>query len=113
MKPMTRADLMTMAQTQVDCDLVTAGRAWNLGRSSVYELARAGALPFNVCLPGNVYKVPVEGLLVSLGIELPGTSAPLAPAQARRRAPLVNAAVAKLRVRHNNTATSKPLSGAA
>lgn len=53
---------------RVSTDLITAGRAWGIGRSKVHELARQQATPFPVVRLGTTYRVPVDGLLRSLGM---------------------------------------------
>jgi hypothetical protein len=60
----------------VSVDLVTAGRAFGLGRSKSYELARAGEFPCKVIPIGRradgtavKYRVPRSALLDALGIE--------------------------------------------
>lgn len=65
---LTRAELLELADTCMTTDLVTAGRAWGIGRTKVFELAAAGELPFPVNRLGAAYRVPVEPLLRSLGI---------------------------------------------
>jgi hypothetical protein len=66
--PLTRQELTALAREELTVDLVTAGRAWNLGRTKVHELARGDALPFPVFRLGTSYRVPVDGLLRSLGM---------------------------------------------
>ncbi|MGB6455781.1 MAG: DNA-binding protein [Streptosporangiaceae bacterium] len=52
-------------------DLVTAGRAFGLGRTKAYELARAGEFPCPVIRAGATWLVPTPGLLAALGLPLP------------------------------------------
>lgn len=65
----------------VSVDLVTAGRAFGLGRTRSYELARRGAFPVRV-IPidgGRKYRVPRSAILEALGIaETVGTPSPAA-----------------------------------
>jgi hypothetical protein len=53
----------------VSVDLTTAGRAFGLGRTRSYELARAGQFPCRVILVGRKFRVPRSALLEALGIE--------------------------------------------
>ncbi len=66
-KAMTLDELLALP---VAVDLVTAGRAWGLGRTKAHELARAGAFPCPVQRLGNAYRVTRADLLRSLGIAL-------------------------------------------
>jgi hypothetical protein len=52
----------------VSVDLVTAGRAYGIGRTKSHELARSGEFPCRVILVGNAYRVPKTALLESLGL---------------------------------------------
>jgi predicted DNA-binding transcriptional regulator AlpA len=54
-------------------DLPTAGRAWGLGRTMSYQLARAGEFPCPVVPLGHRFKVTKVNLLRALGIEMPPT----------------------------------------
>lgn len=65
----------------VAMDLVTAGRAWRLGRTKCHELARADQFPCRVLRVGNQYRVTRADLLASLGID------PTQPRQASASAP--------------------------
>ena len=55
-------------------DLVIAGRAFGLGRTKAYELARAGEFPCPVIRAGATWLVPTAGLLAALGLPLPACS---------------------------------------
>jgi hypothetical protein len=57
-------------------DLVTAGRALGLGRTTAYELARAGQFPCPVIRAGSSWRVPTAGLLAVLGLAVPGPQGP-------------------------------------
>ena len=48
-------------------DLVTAGRAFGLGRTKSHELARAGQFPVPVLRLGNSYRVTRAALPRALG----------------------------------------------
>jgi hypothetical protein len=53
----------------VSVDLVTAGRAFGLGRTKSYELARCGEFPVRVIPVGaGKFRVPRSALLKALGI---------------------------------------------
>jgi hypothetical protein len=53
----------------VSVDLTTAGRAFGLGRTRAYELARAGQFPCRVIPVGRKFRVPRSALLEALGVE--------------------------------------------
>ena len=53
----------------VSVDLTTAGRAFGLGRTRAYELARAGQFPCRVIPVGRKFRVPRSALLEALGIK--------------------------------------------
>ncbi len=57
-------------------DLVTAGRALGIGRTKAYDLARAGQFPCPVIRVGSSWLVPTAGLLVVLGLPVPGSPQP-------------------------------------
>ncbi|MGV9380037.1 helix-turn-helix domain-containing protein [Nonomuraea sp. NPDC003707] len=48
-------------------DVVTAGRALELGRTTTYQLARDGHLPCRIIRVGKRYLVPTTALLALLG----------------------------------------------
>jgi hypothetical protein len=62
-------------------DLVTAGRAFGLGRTKSYELARAGEFPCPVLPLGHRFMVTKANLLRVLDIKAPAPE-PAAPAAA-------------------------------
>ena len=49
-------------------DIVTAGRALGIGRTTAYALARAGRFPCRVLTVGSTYRVPTADLLAVLGV---------------------------------------------
>jgi hypothetical protein len=51
-------------------DIVTAGRAFGLGRTKAHQLARAGQFPVPVLRIGNSYRVTRAALLRALGESL-------------------------------------------
>lgn len=53
-------------------DLPTAGRIFGLGRAMSYELARTGQFPAPLIRVGARYKVPVAGILTTLGLPVSG-----------------------------------------
>lgn len=57
-------------------DLLVASRAYGLGRTKAYELAKQGKFPCRVLKIGNAYRVTRADLLRSLGIDQ--TNAPAA-----------------------------------
>lgn len=74
---MSREELLALP---VSVDLVTAGRAFGLGRTRSYELARCGAFPCRV-IPidsGRKYRVPRSAILEALGVADPASPRPAA-----------------------------------
>jgi Helix-turn-helix domain len=65
-RPMTPAELLSLP---VSVDLVTAARAFGLGRTKAHELARTGQFPCKVLIVGERYRVPRSALLRALGID--------------------------------------------
>ena len=51
-------------------DLVTAGRAFGLGRTKAFELAKAGKFPCRVLQVDRKYRVPRSAIFEALGIDL-------------------------------------------
>jgi len=49
-------------------DLLTAARAFGLGRTRAYELAARGEFPCRVLRIGGTYRVPTADLLAVLGL---------------------------------------------
>lgn len=66
----------------VSVPLVDAGRAFGMGRTKSYELAKSGKFPCKVLPVGNAYRVPKVYLLRALGYDVqPATlQAPVAAA---------------------------------
>jgi len=56
-------------------DLPTAGRAFGVGRTMAYELARAGAFPCEVLPLGRRFKVTKANLFRALGRPVPAATA--------------------------------------
>lgn len=69
MSGMTRSQLLALPATT---DLVTAAKALGIGRTTAYQLARAGEFPVPVLRLGSRYRVVSSGLLAALGIEHEG-----------------------------------------
>lgn len=57
----------------ISVDLVTAGRAFGLGRTVSHELARTGQFPCRVLRVGNRYRVPRSDICRALGIDADDT----------------------------------------
>jgi hypothetical protein len=66
--PMTTEELLSLPVT---VDLPTAGRAFGMGRTKAYELARAEKFPCPVLPMGHRFKVTKAALLKALDIEVP------------------------------------------
>ena len=50
--------------------IVTAGRAFGLGRTLSYELAKTGRFPCRVIrVSGNTYRVPRSAIFEALGVD--------------------------------------------
>jgi hypothetical protein len=77
-QPMTEAELLALPPA---VDLVTAGRAFGIGRTKAFELARAGAFPVKVLQVGQKFRVPKTAILEALDVK-PLTSAARDPAPA-------------------------------
>jgi hypothetical protein len=65
-RPMTHDELLALP---VSVDLVTAGRAFGLGRTVAHELARANEFPCRVIRAGHRYRVPRAALFEALGVD--------------------------------------------
>jgi hypothetical protein len=64
--------MMTMEELQalpVSVDLVTAGRAFGIGRTKAFELAKQGKFPGRVLRVGEKYRVTRSCLFEALGID--------------------------------------------
>lgn len=55
----------------VTVDLPTAAKAWGIGRTTAYELARAGEFPCPVLPLGKRFKVTKAALMRALGYDEP------------------------------------------
>lgn len=55
-------------------DVVTAGRALSLGRTTAYDLARRGMFPVPLLRLGHQYRARRSDLLDLLGIEQPASA---------------------------------------
>lgn len=66
MKPgLTPAEIRSLPAV---VDLVTAGRAFGIGRTTAYQLARTGRFPCRVMQVGRGYRVRTADLLNALGL---------------------------------------------
>jgi hypothetical protein len=63
---MTREELLALP---VSVDLVTAGRAFGIGRTVAFELARTGQFPCRVLRVGVKYRVPRSAIFEALGVD--------------------------------------------
>jgi hypothetical protein len=63
---MTMDELLSLP---VSNDLVTAGRAFGLGRTKSFELAKAGKFPCRVLQVDKKYRVPRSAIFEALGID--------------------------------------------
>ncbi|MEU6098015.1 DNA-binding protein [Streptomyces sp. NPDC047079] len=63
--PMTTQELLELPAT---VDLVTAGRAFGVGRTTAYSLARNGEFPCRVIRAGKAYRAVTADLLRVLQI---------------------------------------------
>jgi hypothetical protein len=67
---MTRAlSLRDLRRLPAVVDLVTAGRAFGIGRTAAYQLAGRDAFPCRVIRVGGGYRVPTADLLRALGVD--------------------------------------------
>ena len=64
-RPMSDEELLALPVT---VDLVTAGRAFRMGRTKAYELARDGEFPCQVLPLGRRFVVTKAALLAALGV---------------------------------------------
>jgi hypothetical protein len=63
---MSEAELLELP---VSVDLETAGRAFGMGRTKAFELAKADEFPCRVLRVGQKYRVPRSAILEALGVE--------------------------------------------
>lgn len=71
LQAMTEAELLALPSV---VDLTTVGRAFGIGRTKAYELARVGEFPVKVLRVGQKFRVPRTAILEALGVK------PAAPA---------------------------------
>ena len=64
--PMSEEELLALPVT---VDMETAGRAFRMGRTKAYELARSGEFPCKVLPCGRRLVVTKAALLAALGID--------------------------------------------
>lgn len=58
-----------LAALPVSVDLETAGRAFGMGRTKAFDLAKRGEFPCKVLKVGAKYRVPKRALLEALDFE--------------------------------------------
>jgi hypothetical protein len=71
-QPMTEAELLALPPA---VDLVTAGRAFGIGRTKAFELARTGKFPVKVLQVGQKFRVPRTAILEALDVRPPAVTA--------------------------------------
>src|SRR5579863_4307429 len=76
MHAMSEAELLALPSA---VDLTTAGRAFGIGRTKAYELARAGEFPCKVIPVGPKFRVPRKAIWAALDIEPPAAGRIPAP----------------------------------
>src|ERR1700722_16275361 len=69
MKSGPKMPLAELLALPVSVDLTTAARAFGLGRSRAFELARDGQFPCRVLHVGTKYRVPRSAIFEALGID--------------------------------------------
>ncbi|WP_242642468.1 helix-turn-helix domain-containing protein [Lentzea alba] len=92
-KPLTVAEVMALPAV---VDIVVAGRAFGLGRTTSYALARKGEFPCRVVRVGSAYRVPTAELRRELGLE----AAPRPSAPSSQPQPIVAKVIHKRRTRN-------------
>lgn len=65
-KGLTREEILAL---DAAVDIPTAGKCFGLGKSTAYELARAGKFPVPVLPLGKSFRVTRASILACLGIE--------------------------------------------
>ena len=71
---MTPAELLALP---VSVDLATAGRAFGLGRTKAFELAKQNQFPCRVLKVGEKYRVPRSAIFETLGLDPSVATEPL------------------------------------
>ncbi|MET7694857.1 DNA-binding protein [Streptomyces sp. NPDC005483] len=72
---LTVGDLLALPAT---VNVETAGRAFGIGRTTAYQLARTGKFPCQVVRAGRAFRVVTADLRRVLGVEQPNEQAPAA-----------------------------------
>ena len=62
---MTREELLALPAST---NLVTAARAFGIGKSKAYEMAASGEFPVKVLRVGQKFRVPKAAILEALGV---------------------------------------------
>ena len=68
---MTEEELLALP---VSVDLITAGRAFGIGRTKAFELARVGEFPVKVLKVGRKFRVPKTAILEALDVKPSGAT---------------------------------------
>jgi hypothetical protein len=66
--PMSRSELLNLAEESSTTDIATAARAFGLGSNLGYDLAARGLFPCRVLKLGRKLRVPTADLLEALGV---------------------------------------------
>ena len=80
MHAMSEAELLALPSA---VDLTTAGRAFGIGRTKAFELARAGEFPVKVIRVGQKFRVPKAVILEALGVTSAASTGESGPAASR------------------------------
>ena len=81
LQAMTREELLALPAST---NLVTAARAFGIGKSKAYEMAASGQFPVKVLRLGKSYRVRTADLLTMLGIDLGNGGEPARSSEAAR-----------------------------
>jgi hypothetical protein len=84
MHAMSEAELLALPSA---VDLMTAGRAFGIGRTKAFELARAGEFPVKVLRVGQKFRVPKAAILEALGVTPAAPTGDSGPASRRLKFP--------------------------
>jgi hypothetical protein len=80
MHAMSEAELLALPSA---VDLTTAGRAFGIGRTKAFELARDGEFPVKVLRVGQKFRVPKAAILEALGVTSAAPTGESGPASRR------------------------------
>lgn len=113
---MTLEELLALPVTT---DVVTAGRAFNMGKNASYEAARSGTFPVQVMRLGHRYRVLTTDLVKALGLadarygavaagDLPSVEAPRVDEPQAHPQPVGDGRLALRSIRPDNQASQRP-----